>query len=239
MSPKALTFDYFGTLVDVDQGGTLGMAEVLRRISVEADEPVSQIYLDWDIRNVRLYRGKAYARYRDVAQQALADCLDTHWPGARKGHAMETLNDVFLSHLVEASPAHADAEPFLDWAAARYPLMPITNMDSDLWRRTRLTRYFEHVTTAEMAQAYKPSQAIFALALDRLAVNAHDVLHCSLASWADIDGAKPLGMAVAWINRTQETLGTWQPRPDFEFDTLSPVRDVLEGLSLTATGETI
>jgi 2-haloacid dehalogenase len=239
MNPKALTFDYFGTLVDVDLGGTAGMAEVLRRLSVETDESAFDVYLDWDIRNVRLYRGRAYARYRDVAQHALAACLDSRWPGARKGHAIMALTDVFLTHLVEASPAHADAEPFLDWAAARYSLMPITNMDSDLWRRTQLTRYFEHVTTAEMAQAYKPSQAIFALALDRLALDAAEVLHCSLASWADIDGAKPLGMAVAWINRSADTLGTWQPRPDFEFDTLSPVRDVLEGLSLNAIGETI
>ncbi|EUC19221.1 HAD family hydrolase [Paraburkholderia hospita] len=239
MNPKALTFDYFGTLVDVDRGGTAGMAEVLRRLSVETGESAFDVYLDWDIRNVRLYRGQAYARYRDVAQQALAACLDARWPGARKGHAIDALTDTFLAHLVEASPAHADAEPFLDWAAARYPLMPITNMDSDLWRRTRLTHYFEHVTTAEMAQAYKPSQAIFALALDRLALDAADVLHCALASWADIDGAKPLGMAVAWINRGADTLGTWQPRPDFEFDTLSPVRDVLESLPFTATGEAI
>lgn len=238
MNPRALTFDYFGTLVDVDRGGTLGIAEVLRRLSIETGDAMFDIYLDWDINNVRLYRGQAYARYRDVAQQALVAVLDARWPGARKGHAMQTLTDVFLAHLVEASPAHADAVPFLDWAASRYPLMPITNMDSDLWRRTQLTRYFEHVTTAEMAQAYKPSQAIFTLALDRLALPARDVLHCSLASWADIDGAKPLGMAVAWINRGADTLGTWQPRPDFEFDTLSPVRDVLEHLSTIATGET-
>jgi len=46
-------------------------------------------------------------------------------------------------------------------------------------------------------------------------------------------------MAVAWINRGADTLGTWQPRPDFEFDTLSPVRDVLESLPFTATGEAI
>jgi 2-haloacid dehalogenase len=238
MNPKALTFDYFGTLVDVDRGGTIGMAEVLRRVSVDTDDSAFDVYLDWDIRNVRLYRGQAYARYRDVAQHALAAVLDARWPGARKGHVLDTLTDVLLTHLVEASPAHADAVPFLDWAASRYPLMPITNMDSDLWQRTQLTRYFEHVTTAEMAQAYKPSHAIFSLALDRLGLPAQDVLHCSLASWADIDGAKPLGMSVAWINRSADTLGTWQPRPDFEFDTLSPVRDVLDSLSFTATGET-
>lgn len=238
MNPRALTFDYFGTLVDVDSGGTAGIADVLRRLSIETGERAFDVYLDWDIRTVRLYRSRAYARYRDVARQALADCLDTRWPGARRGHAIDTLSDALLTHLVEASPPHADAEPFLDWAASRYPLMPITNMDSDLWRRTQLTRYFEHVTTAEMARAYKPSQAIFSLALDRLGLDAPDVLHCSLASWADIDGAKPLGMLVAWINRSSDTLGVWQPRPDFEFETLAPVRGMLEDLSLTANGET-
>jgi 2-haloalkanoic acid dehalogenase type II len=237
MNPKALTFDYFGTLVDVDRGGTAGMAELMRMLSVESQHSAFDIYLDWDIRNVRLYRSQAYRRYRDVAQQALVACLDARWPGARNGHSIDKLTEVFLTNLVEASPAHADAQPFLDWASAHYPLMPITNMDSDLWRRTQLTRYFEHVTTAEMARAYKPSHAIFTLALERLALDAADVLHCSLASWADIDGAKPLGMPVAWINRGADTLGTWQPRPDFEFDTLAPVRGVLEGLSFTATGE--
>jgi 2-haloacid dehalogenase len=81
-----------------------------------------------------------------------------------------------------------------------------------------------------MAKAYKPSHLIFSLALDRLGLDAQNVLHCSLASWADIDGAKPLGMHVAWINRTGDQLGPWQPRPDLEFKTLSPVWDVLKQL---------
>jgi 2-haloacid dehalogenase len=108
----------------------------------------------------------------------------------------------------------------------RFPLMPITNMDSDLWQRSQLAGYFDQVTTAEMARAYKPSEAIFKLALDRLSVPAEDVLHCSLASWADIDGAKPLGMRVAWINRGNEQLSVWQPRPDYEFPTLDGIREI-------------
>ena len=237
MNIQALTFDYFGTLVDVDKGGTLGMAEVLRRLAVETERPVFEVYLDWDIRNVRLYRGAAYQRYRDVSQQALMASLNTLFPGALKGHSAEKLTDILLAHLVEASPPHADAVDFLEWAPPIYPLMPITNMDSDLWQRSQLVHYFVHVTTAEMARAYKPSQAIFSLALDRLGLSAANVLHCSLASWADIDGAKPLGMPVAWINRCAEQLGTWQPRPDFEFETLSPVRDVLYQLQSEASRE--
>ena len=93
---------------------------------------------------------------------------------------------------------------------------------------SQLVRFFDQVTTAEMARAYKPSESIFRLALDRLAVPAESVLHCSLASWADIDGAKPLGMQVAWINRGAERLSVWQPRPDHEFPTLEGVLALLD-----------
>ncbi|MBN3788733.1 HAD family hydrolase [Burkholderia sp. Ac-20353] len=227
MDIKALTFDYFGTLVDVDKGGMAGIAEVMRILGVDASRPIFEIYLEWDMRNVRLYRGGAYRSYRAVAQDALTSCFNDLFPKALDGHDAEKLTDTLLTHLVEESPPHADAVSFLESVTTRYPLMPITNMDSDLWKRSQLVSYFEHVTTAEMAKAYKPSQLIFSLALDRLGVGAQNVLHCSLASWADIDGAKPLGMNVAWINRSGDKLGPWQPRPDFEFETLSPVRDIL------------
>jgi 2-haloalkanoic acid dehalogenase type II len=237
MNIQALTFDYFGTLVDVDKGGMAGIDEVVRVLGVDSPYPVFEVYLDWDMRNVRLYRGGVYRSYRAVAQEALVECIDAYFPKALEGRDVGKLTDTLLTHLVESSPPHADAVEFLEWAKSRFPLMPITNMDSDLWRRSQLVHYFEHVTTAEMAKAYKPSHLIFNLALDRLGLDASNVLHCSLASWADLDGAKPLGMNVAWINRANDKLGPWQPRPDFEFKTLSPVRDILESLQSNASGE--
>lgn len=228
MEIRAITFDYFGTLVDVDKGGMIGMEKVLGHIGMKPSKGIDEIYLDWDITNVRLYRGGAYQRYRDVAQRALAITLDNISPGISKQVDLPLLTDLLLSSLVEDAPPHPEVPRVLAWLASRYPLMPITNMDTDLWQRSQLTQYFEHVTSAEMAKAYKPSSDIFKLALQRLAVPAENVLHCSLASWADIDGAKPLGMNVAWINRGREALGTWQPRPDFEYDDLSRIPYLLE-----------
>ncbi|MDB5851618.1 MAG: hydrolase [Rhodoferax sp.] len=224
---KAITFDYFGTLVDVDQGGIKGMAAVLKLAGIATRQSATALYLDWDMRNVQTYRGGKFRKYREVSTIALAACLEALEPGVTRRVAIDPLADVFLGHLVEDSPPHADAVVALEWMSQAYPLMPITNMDSDLWQRSQLVDYFEHVTTAEMARAYKPSEAIFKLAIDRLAVAPEHILHCSLASWADIDGAKPLGMNVAWINRGAETLSPWQPRPDFELPTLDGVRALL------------
>ena len=221
---KAITFDYFGTLVDVDRGGILGMAAVLRHTGIATELTPTELYLDWDVINVQTYRCGVFRKYREVSTIALARFLEKLEPGVTRRVDMDQLAELFLGHLVEDSPPHADAVPTLAWMSQHYPLMPITNMDSDLWQRSQLVEYFEHVTTAEMARAYKPSEAIFKLAIDRLGVAPEQILHCSLASWADIDGAKPLGMNVAWINRGGETLGPWKPRPDFEFTTLADVR---------------
>lgn len=223
---KAVTFDYFGTLVDVDAGGTAGMAQVLSRLG-RGDLDAAALYLDWDVRNVQLYRSSAYRRYREVAAEALAATLTEAGIGQVDADRLPSLTDTLLTGLVEQAPPHPEVQEILALLAAKYPLMPITNMDSDLFARSRLASFFPSVTTAEMARAYKPSERIFRLALERLALAPGEVLHASLASWADIDGAKPLGMRVAWINRTRDRLGPWQPRPDHEFADLTGLREVL------------
>ena len=227
MNIQAITFDYFGTLVDVDQGGIAGMRAVLAEAGLREDKPLFDIYLDWDIRNVQLYRGGKYRSYRSVARDALAATLEGLRPGCTPDLDVEGLTELYLGHLVASAPPHPEVPAVLDWLGSRFPMMPITNMDSDLWQKSQLAGHFDQVTTAEMARAYKPSESIFKLALERLAVPAEQVLHCSLASWADIDGAKPLGMRVAWVNRGGDTLSVWQPRPDFEVRDLTGVRALL------------
>ncbi|MCT8180438.1 MULTISPECIES: HAD family hydrolase [unclassified Variovorax] len=228
MNVRAITFDYFGTLVDVDRGGMAGIEAVLAEAGLRTERPLFELYLDWDIRNVQRYRGGRWRPYRQVAREALRETLEAIEPGVTARLDIDLLNELYLGHLVESAPPHPEVEAILQRLAERFPLMPITNMDSDLWQRSQLVRFFDQVTTAEMARAYKPSESIFRLALDRLAVPAESVLHCSLASWADIDGAKPLGMQVAWINRGAERLSVWQPRPDHEFPTLEGVLALLD-----------
>lgn len=230
MKPKALTFDYFGTLVDVTKGGIRGMEAVLQHVGRASAQSATDVYHDWDKRTVQGYRSSAYRRYRDVAQDALTNCLEASTKGSTDGEDMAALTELLLTHLVESSPPFDDAVAFLDWARDEFVLMPITNMDTDLWRRSRLADYFPQVTTAEMARAYKPSETIFKTGLATLGLRADEIFHCSIGTWADIDGAKPLGIKVAWINRGAEQLGDFQARPDYEFPTLGPVRGVLEHL---------
>ena len=66
-----------------------------------------------------------------------------------------------------------------------------------------------------MAQAYKPSERIFRLAFERLALSPHEILHVAISPWADIEGMKPLGARVVWVNRGDDILGKWTPNSRF------------------------
>jgi len=218
---KAVTFDYFGTLVDVERGASIGMQRVLKEIG-RTDVDHVKAYLRWDELNVQLYRVGPYRKYRDVAAQSMKACLAEFETEKFTEVRIRELADMFLEGLAKDSPPQPEVPAALEALIGRgLRLMPITNMDSDLWQMTSLAKYFRQLTTAEMAEAYKPQERIFRTALSRLDLGVQDVLHVAISPWADIEGAKPLGFKVVWINRKSESLGPWTPRPDFELPDVS------------------
>jgi len=65
-----------------------------------------------------------------------------------------------------------------------FQLAIISNVDDDLFAATRpqLEVDFAQIITAQQARAYKPSLKIFELALSRIGVPAHRVLHVAKVS---------------------------------------------------------
>jgi 2-haloacid dehalogenase len=61
--------------------------------------------------------------------------------------------------------------------------------------------------TAEQARAYKPSAKIFELALSRLGIPPHRILHVGQSVYHDVVPAQSLGMATAWVNRPSARSG--------------------------------
>ena len=54
---------------------------------------------------------------------------------------------------------------------------------------------FSQIITAQQARAYKPSLKIFELALSRIGVPAHRVLHVGQSLYHDVIPAQSLGLA--------------------------------------------
>lgn len=106
-------------------------------------------------------------------------------------------------------------QPWADTVAAlrrlktRYRLAIISNVDDDLFTATRpqLGVEFDEVITAQQTQAYKPSLKLFELALKRIQIPAHRVLHVGQSIYHDVIPAQALGLATVWVNRPSSRPG--------------------------------
>ncbi len=225
-SVKALTFDFWGTLVDVDSSGINGMAAVLESLGQAKTDP-GPMYFAWDQQTVRHYRSGPWLPYVEHSANALSKILGPVIDRSVKADWL-ALSDLLIREMTSGAKPHPEVPEVIAFLKERYPLMPITNMDDNYFDLNPFKKEFSQFITAQQAGAYKPSERIFRAALSKLGREPEEVLHVSLAQFADLEGAKPVGMNVAWINRGGEELGCYTPEPNFEFPNLLGVMDLLD-----------
>lgn len=223
---KAITFDFWGTLVDVDTSGQAGVTEVLDKCGL-AGFDAQELYLKWDDAAVRRYRSGVWQPYFNYALLGLRDVLEPlgFEAGAER---WRQLTEILLSTMTRDAKPHPEVPEIISVLKQHYPLMPITNMDNRFFDLNPFRAEFSLATTAEEAKAFKPSALIFKHAIEKLGVPADQILHVSLSQFADLEGAMPMGMQVAWINRYGEPRGRFTPAPLYEFRNLLGLRDVIE-----------
>ena len=226
MRPKLMSFDVFGTLVDVRAGSYEAFASILRDAG-GAHIDMKAFWEHWETRNIAHY-WEPYRRYRDICEMSLAETF---------AHFGLHGNAKLIARYFEAFPHFAlypDVAPTLDRLARFCPLALVSNIDDDLLAVTPLGRTFDLICTAERARGYKPDGTLFRYLLDearrRFGVARHDIFHSGQSQFTDMVGAKPLGLNVAWINRRNVALDPSVPRPDYVFTDLASL------LSLVGSG---
>ena len=216
---KAITFDFWGTLVDVDTSGTQGMQYVMDRLGVTDGEPLD-LYLEWDDATVRQYRSDSWRPYLEWGTAGLKDTFEPRGVSLSDSEWTD-LGELLISTMTSQAKPHPEAPAIIEHLAQKYPLMPITNMDDRLFDMNPYRPTFDLTLTAQQAKAFKPSAIIFLKAIEKLGLPAENILHVSLAQFADLEGAMPVGMKVCWINRGNQELGRYTPKPLYEFPDLN------------------
>jgi len=112
--------------------------------------------------------------------------------------------------------------------ATRYSLVILSNIDDDLFTLTRpkLAVNFADVITAQQVDSYKPSRRNFEVALQRIGRDKAEILHVAQSLFHDVEPARALGIATAWINRRKDKEGSGatppsSAQPDATFATLA------------------
>ena len=223
MRPKLMSFDVFGTLIDVRDGSYGAFASILRDAGGGGVD-VKAFWEHWEARNIAHY-WEPYRRYREICELSLAETF-AHF--GLNGDAR------LIVRYFEAFPRFAlypDVAPTLDRLARLCRLAVVSNIDDDLLAATPLGRAFDLVCTAERARGYKPDGTLFRYLLDqassRFGISREEILHSGQSQFTDMVGAKPLGLTVAWINRRGVALDPSVPPPDHTFPDLPPLLSFL------------
>ena len=202
----ALTFDCYGTLIDWETGLSEAFRPILAAHAVAMD------------RDDVLTR---YARHEAAAESGPYQRYSAVLAAGLRGVATElgfspTDDEVAgFSRSVEAWPAFSDSTDALARLKARFRLGVITNCDDDLFAASnrRLGVEFDWVVTAEQVGAYKPSEANFRVAFERIRLPRERIVHVAQSLFHDHVPAQRLGLTTVWIDRRHDRPGSGATPP--------------------------
>jgi 2-haloacid dehalogenase len=202
-----MSFDVFGTLLDVRAGSYAAFQSILDDCGA-ANVDVRLFWEDWEHRNIAQY-WQPYRGYRAICRDSLAQSF------AQFGIAGDpSLIDRYFAAF-GGFPLYADVPQALENFAKRCRLAIVSNIDDDLLAATKLPKLFDLVCTAERARGYKPDGALFRHLLNHSGVPREAILHSGQSQFTDLVGGKPLGLAIAWVNRRGVELSPDVPKPDW------------------------
>jgi len=205
-SPKLVSFDVFGTLIQVRDGSYAAFQSILDDAGGRAVD-VRAFWEYWEHRNIAHY-WEPYRRYRDICALSLAETFG-HFGLHGDPSQIERYFDAFAGFAL-----YPDVAPTLEALARSRRIAIVSNIDDDLLARTRLPAGIDLVCTAERARGYKPDGTLFRYLIEHAGVALPDILHAGQSQFTDMVGGKPLGLTIAWINRRAVALDPSVPRPD-------------------------
>jgi 2-haloacid dehalogenase len=201
-----LTFDCYGTLIDWESGLLPVLRRVLANHGKSSDEAtLLTLYGEYEA----VAEEGAFRPYREVLREVVRKI------GEQFGFNASQQEQSSLPDSLGKWEPWPDTVAALQQLSRRFRLCIISNVDDDLFALTRpkLGVDFDQVITAQQARAYKPSSAIFDLALERIAAPRGTLLHVGQSLYHDVVPAQALGLPAAWINRPSVRSGIGAVKP--------------------------
>ncbi|MFQ6012073.1 MAG: haloacid dehalogenase type II [Thermoplasmata archaeon] len=205
---RALAFDVFGTLFDVE-----ALREGLRGRVRRAEELLAL----WRSKQLEytflLALMDRFLTFSEVTQRALSSASSQLQVGLSK----EEVDD--LTGAWNGLPLYSGAITALEVLRGRYTLVVLSNGETALLHalleRSGISHLFSRVLSAEEVGTYKPSPRVYQLAVSRLDLPRAQIGMVSSNAF-DIMGAKAFGLRGLWINRMGGKMEPLGLEPDLE-----------------------
>ena len=197
---QALTFDLFGTILDLGGSLTPFIGEMLREKG--ADTTAEQFWQQWRYRQ-RLEQFQdtimmlGHGGYLETVRRAYVYVLALNKIEMSKGEVQ-----TFLTCWQELSP-FPEVRSGLEKLAARYKLVGLSNGDPaflDHLAKNRIQWDFDDVISVTTMGAFKPHPAVYRRAAQILGLEVGECMMVSANSF-DVVGARACGLRGAYVNR--------------------------------------
>ena len=123
-----------------------------------------------------------------------------------EGEKFDSLYEKLFLHYEKPSAwqLYPDTLPFLQAAQKNYRLGVVSNFDQRLLTilaGLKLSPFFEIIISSSTARSQKPEALIFRIALEKLALTPHEVIHIGDSRRADFEGARASGLHAIHLDR--------------------------------------
>lgn len=225
--PEWLTFDCYGTLIQWDEGLLAAVDTILARHAGSGIDAATLIET-YDRFEHELEQTPPHRSFRDVAGTGLE-------------MAMEALNLPYSeADIATLTTGISTMPPFAEVTGALaalknmgFKLCIISNTDDDIiaGNVAQMDGLIDRVITAQQAQSYKPSRAIFDHAHAALGITVENVVHICASPHLDLAAARDMGFRCIWINRGTGRTPLADYAADAEFPSLDKVPELFTQLA--------
>ncbi|MDP6447345.1 MAG: haloacid dehalogenase type II [Pirellulaceae bacterium] len=212
---RALTFDLFGTVLDLAGSLTPAIEPWLRER--QSNVAAAAFWAQWRARQrIEQYQDTimmlGHSGYLRTARRALVYVSRLHGVDASD----ESIDELMKSWWqLSPFPEVTDA---LEKMSGRYQLVALSNGNADFLRHlvdNRIRWPFADVISVDVMGAFKPHPAVYRRAAQMIGVRPHECMMISANSF-DVAGAKACGYSGAFVNRLQLPFEDSPYQPDVE-----------------------
>ncbi len=210
---KALVFDQYGTIVDMQNGLTEAVTPFLGKKGWEGK---AHNFVTWWRRThfensmIDALCDRGHTPYRQIGHRAVSQVMD------RCGIAYTQAEVYWLVSQIEMLKPFPDVvEALHKLRAAGYQLVILSNGDRDMLKAagSHIGFPFDQVISVQEAGTFKPHWKTYATATELIGLDRLSCLFVANHAF-DCIGAKSYGMRTAFIDRRQRPFGQTPHQPD-------------------------
>ena len=222
---KALTFDQYGTIVDMQKGLTEAVTPFLKR---KAWDGSPNSFVTWWRRThfensmIDALLHREHTPYREIGHRAVSQVMD------RSGIKYTKDEVKYLVGEIEKLECFPEVPAALAKLQTKYKLVVLSNGDPDMLETAKQYHKvpFDKVISVAEANSFKPHRATYTKAAEILGLKPEQVLFVANHAF-DVIGAKSAGMRSAMINRRDRPFEETPHKPDITVPTMKDLADAI------------